>query len=163
MQTTLEQPVAVTDELADLDRYMARGGSIQALMDIAEDDLDILYSYGNQLFARTDYAGAQPYYLLLTRLNQWHAPYWLALGLAHQRLGQHLDALAAFVQAGTLQLADPYPPYYAGLSHLLRGETGHAARAFNGALCRCASHAIYAGLREEVQRQADLCTKEATR
>ncbi|WP_395755148.1 SycD/LcrH family type III secretion system chaperone [Edwardsiella ictaluri] len=148
------------DDLATLHGFFNQGGTLQALMNIAPDDLDHVYSYACQLFDAEDYADAKRFYLLLTRLSHWQYEYWLSLGLCCQRLEEHEQAVSCFGQAGLLRLDDPQPAYLAGLSYRQIGQTALAAKAFSAALKWCAARPQHQAIKEEILRQLTPLTEE---
>lgn len=158
MQTTQDTPASQETLL----NYFDGGGTLQEMLGIDPLHLDQLYGYANQRYEQGDYHVAKRYYGLLCAYCHWQADYWLALGLACQRLGEHVEALAAFGRAGTLQLADPYAPFYAAISHQLRGEAAQADKALAAALLRCGDQSRHAELKQEIVRHtsSSAITKE---
>ncbi|MDE1712311.1 MULTISPECIES: SycD/LcrH family type III secretion system chaperone [Chromobacterium] len=148
------------DDLDTVRDFFNQGGTLQALVNLDPADLDSVYSYACQLFDAGDYAGAKRFYLMLARLSHWQFDYWLALGLACQRLSEHEEAVFSFGQAGLLRLDDPRPAYLAGLSHQLAGHPEQAGKAFAAALKWCASKPEHAAIKAEVLRQAALLPQE---
>ena len=152
--------MSVQHDLDTVRDFFNQGGTLQALLSLAPDDLDRVYAYACQLFDAGDYAGAKRFYLLLARLSHWQFDYWLALGLCCQRLNEHEEAVFCFGQAGLLRLDDPRPAYLAGLSHQLIGHTAYARKAFAAALKWCAAKPEHAALKAEVLNQAALVPQE---
>ncbi|PHV11476.1 SycD/LcrH family type III secretion system chaperone [Chitinimonas sp. BJB300] len=141
------------DDFDTLRDFLAQGGTLQALVDIDPADLDKLYAYACQLFDAGDYEAAKRFYLMLARLSHWQFDYWLALGLACQRLNEHEEALFSFGQAGLLRLDDPRPPYLSALSYQLTNRSEHAQKAFTAASRCCGSKPEYAAFKAELLRE----------
>ncbi|MBC8654962.1 CesD/SycD/LcrH family type III secretion system chaperone [Providencia vermicola] len=91
----------------NLQHFLARGGSLKLIAGLDSQQLERLYAYANQLFNANDFSAARNIYYLLTCLEQWNPENLLALGLCHQRLGEHENAINNFVRAGTIKIDDP--------------------------------------------------------
>lgn len=115
-------------------QFYAQGGSLSLLLDMPKEKLDKIYLYANQLFQKKSFHIAKKFYFLLTQLDQWGFDYWLALGLCHQRLNEHEQAVSCFLQAGLILLSDPRPSCYAGISYECLGNTDYAHQAFRAAM-----------------------------
>jgi secretion system chaperone SscA len=148
---------AARDEQAVLREFFSRGGSVRMLTDVDERDLELLYAHATALFDANEFAGARNHYLLLSRLDHWNFDYWFALGLCHQRLGEHADAILSMSRAAMIRLDDPRPPFFTGVSCRLLGNADSARKAFEAALQWCGQLPQHAALRESAEEQLALC------
>ncbi|MGC0154706.1 SycD/LcrH family type III secretion system chaperone [Chromobacterium vaccinii] len=123
--------------------FFARGGSLRLLADIQGEDLESLYGYARQLFDGGDIAAARNVYQLLSTLDHWNFDYLLALGLCHQRLGEHNEAVVCFGRAGMIKVDDPRAAFFAGISYRLDGNAEYAGKAFNAAINWCGDQIDY--------------------
>ena len=137
--------------------FFSRGGTVQALLGIDSKHMDTVFYYARILFNSGDYIRAKKYCNMLTKLSHWQYEYWLLYGAVCSKLKDYEEALLCFQQAGLLRLSSPYPPYQAGLIHLITGSC-EAEKCFQAALMRCADNEEFRTLRgfiEEhfIQRQ----------
>ena len=135
----MTQPVCRVgqDDHEVLQHFFARGGSIRMLADVRQNDIDQLYAYATQLFNAGEMEAACNVYHLLVRIDHWNFDSWLALGLCHQRLGLHVEAISSFGRAGLIKADDPRSAYFAGISHSLLGHFECARKALNAAIKWC--------------------------
>lgn len=143
-----------------LRRFFASGGAVRMLADIRLDDMDHLYAYATQLFEADEFKGARNLYFLLAQLDQWNSDYWLGLGLCHQRLMQHEDALFCFSRAGMIKIDDPRASFFAGISYQIVGNQSYARKALNASIKWCGQHAQYVTLRQSAEQLLACCAQE---
>ncbi|MEG3130499.1 CesD/SycD/LcrH family type III secretion system chaperone [Pantoea cypripedii] len=117
-----------------LEEFLQSGGSLHLLSGIAQDDLDEMESYASQLFASSEFSESRNIYLILSTLDHWNIEYMLGLGLCHQRLGDHRDALHCFSRVGIRTIEDPRAAFFSGLSLRLMGADEAAQKAFHSAV-----------------------------
>jgi secretion system chaperone SscA len=148
----MTQPVSCAgqDDHEVLQHFFVRGGSIRMLADIKQNDIDQLYAYATQLFDAGEIEVARNVYSMLVRIDHWNFDCWLALGLCHQRLGLHEEAVVSFGRAGMIKIDDPRSAYFAGISHSVIGNTEFARKAFNAAIKWCNQNPEH----ETIQRSA---------
>lgn len=146
--------------LMALEGYLENGGSMRELFGIDRVDLEILYAYGCQRYRQGDYEGARQVLLALASIDPHAFRYWLALGLALQKIQRHDEALCCFARAATLRLSDPRSSFFAGVSFQLLGDMAHAREAFEAAVKGCGGQEAYGHLRQqaELALQAVLAT-----
>ncbi|CAK7070490.1 MULTISPECIES: SycD/LcrH family type III secretion system chaperone [Providencia] len=136
----------------NLQHFLARGGSLKLIAGLDSQQLERLYAYANQLFNANDFSAARNIYYLLTCLEQWNPENLLALGLCHQRLGEHENAINNFVRAGTIKIDDPRPAFFTGLSYHLLGNTEYANKAFHAAIRWCNDLKEYQEIKQSAQK-----------
>ncbi|AAQ60248.1 MULTISPECIES: SycD/LcrH family type III secretion system chaperone [Chromobacterium] len=139
------QPEQTDDELYR--HFFSRGGSLRLLADIQGEDLESLYGYAKQLFDGGEIAAARNVYQLLSTLDHWNFDYLLALGLCHQRLGAHNEAVVCFGRAGLIKVDDPRAAFYAGISYRLDGNAEYASKAFKAAINWCGEQIDYQAIK----------------
>lgn len=142
-------PVANNDQL---EQFFAQGGALRMLSATSAEDLAQLASYASQLFAAGDYAAARNIYVLLTTLDHRNHEYLLGLGLCHQRLNAHHDALDCFTRAGVNRVADPRAAFFAGLSLRLLGCESQAHKAFKAAVMTSGQQTEFQEIKESAKR-----------
>ena len=145
----METPDAVTMDIVA--RCMASGVSLRFLNDTSPDTLDTLYAYAYQRHAEGEIAEAQRLFYLLVLYDQLNVDYLLALGLCHQRLGEHEVALTYFSRAGMLQVTNPWPSYHAAVSYQRLGEWEWARKAARASLRWCGAREPYQALAASVR------------
>jgi len=150
------------DDQAVLRAFFARGGSVQMLTGIEASDLDLLYAHACALFDAQEFAAARNHYLLLSRLDHWNFDYWFSLGLCHQRLAEHAQAVLAFGRAAQVRVDDPRPPYFTGISCRLLGHDESARKAFAAAIRWCDGHPEHEALRQSAADQLSACEHKET-
>jgi secretion system chaperone SscA len=141
----------------ELNDFLANGGSMRALANMSQEDLDQLYGYAYSLKQAGDYAGARNVFYLLTWADHWNFDYWLGLGICCQHLGQHEEALMCFHHSGVLKVSDPRSSYLAGLSYQLIGNPDKAKTAFTASQIWCERKPEYAQLKTQVEQAARMC------
>lgn len=140
------------EEIDDvLPKFFSRGGSLRMLTDIAEQDLAQIYSYACQLFSEGDFAAARNFYQLLSTLDHWNFDYLLGLGLCHQRLSVHGDAITCFARAGVINVEDPRAAFFAGISYRMIGHEDGAKKAFHAAIRWCGEQPNYQDIKDSAE------------
>lgn len=145
-----------------LPQFFARGGALRMLADIQIQDLQQLYGYANQLFQGGEIAAAKNFYYLLSCMDHWNFDYQLALGLCHQRLSEHEQAIACFSRAGMIKVDDPRAAFFAGLSYQMHGNTEYANKALRAAITWCGVQVEYQPLRDSALKIMAQCQQETS-
>ena len=148
----METPEFVAMDIAA--RCMASGVSLRFLNDTSPDTLDTLYAYAYQRHAEGEIVEAQRLFYLLVLYDQLNVDYLLALGLCHQRLGEHEVALTYFSRAGMLHVTNPWPSYHAAVSYQRLGDWEWARKAVRASLRWCGAREPYQALAVRVQELA---------
>lgn len=143
-----------------LQRFFSRGGSLRMLTDIDDQDLVQLYSYAGQLFAAGEFVASRNFYQLLSTFDHWNYDYLLGLGLSHQRLSAHEEAISCFARAGMITIDDPRAAFFAGLSYRLVGNEAYARKAFNAAIMWCGEQSHYQEIKGNAERMLTATTEE---
>ncbi|RKT98650.1 CesD/SycD/LcrH family type III secretion system chaperone [Burkholderia sp. Nafp2/4-1b] len=155
----VDQTVSDEDH-AVLKRFFSAGGSLRMLVDVERRDLDTLYAYATQLLDAGELRAAENFLLMLVRVDHWNFDYWFVLGLCHQRLAKHDEAIFCFSRAATVRVDDPRASYHAGVSYRLLGNIEYAAKAFRAAVDWCGERREYLDLRANASRQLAQCKRE---
>lgn len=155
--TTLETP---PDDQTVLRDFFGMGGSVRMLTGVDEGDLALLYAHATALFDANEFAAARNHYLLLSRLDHWNFDYWLALGLCHQRLSEHADAILCFAKAALIVVDDPRPPFFTGVSCRALRSDESARKAFTAAIKWCGQQPQHAVLRQNAEEQLAFCSSK---
>lgn len=140
------------ETLVRFEAYMAGGGSLRQLFHIDPLDLEVLYAYGCKRYREGDYEGARQIYLALVTIDPRAFDYWLALGLAMQKMQRHDEAIACFARTAKMRLFDPRSSFFAGVSFQLQGDLEHAREAFGAAIKWCGRQQEYRELREQAEQ-----------
>lgn len=136
----------------NMQHFLARGGSLKLIAGLNSQQLARLYAYANQLFDTHNFSAAHNIYHLLSCFDQWEPEYLIALGLCHQRLGNHEDAINHFSRAGVIKIDDPRPSFFAGLSYHLLGNATYSNKAFNAAIGWCGDLPEYQEIKQSAQK-----------
>jgi secretion system chaperone SscA len=143
-----------------LQQFFASGGSIRMLADVDPNDLDTVFAYASQLFEAGDFATARNFYFMLARIDHWHFDYWFWLGICHQRLGQHDEAIFCLSRAGMIRVDDPRASYHAGISYRIAGNLVYARKAFHAARNWCGEQPDYRALKANIEQHLAQCDQE---
>ena len=143
-----------------LQRFFASGGSIRMLADVDRRDMNTLFAYATQLFDAGDLNAAHKFFFMLARLDHWNFDYWFSLGLCYQRLAQHDEAIFCFSRAGMINVDDPRPACFAGISYRLVGNVEYAIKAFRAALNWCGDRDAYRDIKVNALQQLANCERE---
>ncbi|RQR48097.1 CesD/SycD/LcrH family type III secretion system chaperone [Burkholderia sp. Bp9126] len=148
------------DDHEVLERFFGAGGSIRMLADIAQSDMDKLFSYATQLFDAGEPRAACNFLMMLARIDHWNFDYWFMLGLSYQHLAQHEEAIFCFSRAGMIRIDDPRASFRAGISYRLVGNLDYAIKAFRAALKWCGDRDTWRDIKAGVMEQLAHCERE---
>lgn len=84
------------EQTAELQHYFKEGGTWQTLLDLKNDEIEMMYVTGCQLYRNGELEKASACFTALTQLNPYNATYWVALGAASQQRKAYEDALACY-------------------------------------------------------------------
>lgn len=159
--SAVNNKISSTDEFDDvLPKFFSQGGSLRMLTDIAEPDLAQIYSYACQLFSEGDFPAARNFYQLLSTFDHWNFDYLLGLGLCHQRLSAHGEAITCFARAGMINVEDPRAAFFAGISYRMIGHEDGASKAFHAAIKWCGEQAHYQEIKDSAEDMLNKYTEK---
>jgi type III secretion system low calcium response chaperone LcrH/SycD len=127
LERALPSAVEIPDDMAL--RFLDSGEELYSLQGLTEEDLEALYTLGNNLYEAQTYGEAREIFEQLCLLNGSDPRFWFALGCSLQPLGRHEEALAAFAMAQSHEEENPLPAYQAYECHLALGDIATAAKA----------------------------------
>ena len=123
-----------------IEKFFRRGGTTKDLVDVNQEDLNILYRYGNQLREYNDFQVAKGIFYLLMQIDQWSFDYIFSLGMCCQKLKEYEEAIFCFGRAGIIKIDDPRCPYYAGNNYSSLGNREYAIKSYKAAIRVCDCH-----------------------
>ncbi|KAB7897030.1 CesD/SycD/LcrH family type III secretion system chaperone [Rouxiella sp. S1S-2] len=135
-----------------LQHFFTRGGSLRMISDVADEDLQSLEAYASQLFSSSNFGAARNIYLLLSTLDHWNIEYLLALGLCHQRLKDHGEAISCFTRVATLKIDDPRSAFFTALSLQYMGCEEQSVKALNASIMWCGEQTQYQAIKDSAKR-----------
>lgn len=99
--------------LHNLTKSLSGNVSLKQLWSVPEDLIDEYYTIASNFFKKKHYHDAADAFLFLTVLDPYNSFYWIGLGMAEHRCGNHDMSLRAFSTAVLMDIDNPTPHLYA--------------------------------------------------
>ncbi|OCA60720.1 CesD/SycD/LcrH family type III secretion system chaperone [Aeromonas piscicola] len=118
---------------AELEAFMADGGTLAMLQDISSDTLEQLYSLAFGQYQAGKWEDAHKIFQALCMLDHYQPRYFLGLGACRQAMGEFETAVQSYSFGAMLDLKDPRFPFHAAECRLQQGDLNGAESGFHSA------------------------------
>lgn len=148
-----------------VENFLATGGTLGEIRGLDRQDFETLYSVGYNLYNQGKYAAAENLFKFLCFYDHLEKKNWMGLGSCRQMRKDFDGAIQAYSFLALLDVANPYPPLYAGDCYLTLGKLEEAESGFFAAIHWADDKPEYkaARSRAEVLLQAVKTKREARR
>lgn len=98
---------------AVLSRDESQARNLQEIFQLSDETMNVFYATSQELFEEEEYQDAADTLFALNLLDPLNHTYWLALGIAEQKLYNYTTALQSFAMASLLDIEAHLPHMYA--------------------------------------------------
>ncbi|WP_421224627.1 SycD/LcrH family type III secretion system chaperone [Aeromonas jandaei] len=130
----MQTDITLTPEYeAELESFLADGGTIAMLKDISGDTLEQLYALAFGQYQSGKWQDAHKIFQALCMLDHYEPRYFLGLGACRQAMGEYETAVQSYSFGAMLDLKDPRFPFHAAECRLQQGDLTGAESGFHSA------------------------------
>lgn len=143
-----------------LQKELAKGKSLQEILEIPEATMLNLYKAACHLFENHHYVEAADAFLFLISLNGHSPDYWIGLGMATQMYGDFEAAIDAYEMAAVYQIENPIPYFYLAKCLFAMHKKQSAIQAFEISIEYAAEIPAYQELKAQAITALQLLQKQ---
>ena len=145
-------PQELSSQIAEL---LANGGTLGSVFDYEDQDYEVLYALGHNLYAQARYLDAMRVFGYLVMCDHMEKRFMNAFASSLQMLGSHKDAIKYYSLASVMDMSDPLPTFHTAECMLAIGMAEEAREALGYVLLQSKDEP-YAELRQRAQAMLDL-------
>ncbi|MGL4249416.1 MAG: SycD/LcrH family type III secretion system chaperone [Aeromonas sp.] len=131
---------------AELEAFLADGGTLAMLKDISGDTLEQLYALAFGQYQAGKWQEAHKIFQALCMLDHYEPRYFLGLGACRQALGEYETAVQSYSFGAMLDLKDARFPFHAAECRLRQDDLTGAESGFHSAHLLASSDPLLAEL-----------------
>lgn len=151
-------PQELSSQIAEL---LANGGTLGSVFDYEDQDYEVLYALGHNLYAQARYLDAMRVFGYLVMCDHMEKRFMNAFASSLQMLKSYKDAIKYYSLASVMDMGDPLPTYHTAECMIALGLRQEAREAL-GYVLRQSGAPQYAELRQRAQATLDLLGGPAT-
>jgi type III secretion system low calcium response chaperone LcrH/SycD len=152
---------AVLDKLPEqIAELLSHGGTLGAAYDYTDQDYELLYALGHQLYSQARYEEAMKTFSFLVMHNHLDKRFMNALASSHQMLKSYLEAVKYYSLASLMDMSDPLPTFHTAECFIALGQTADAKEALQFVIAQCKTP-DRAALQERAQAVLELLNRAA--
>lgn len=118
----------ISDKLVEL---FSTGMTIGEIYDYTEEDYEVVYTLGHNLYNQGRYLDAMKTFSFLVMHNQFERRFYNAMASSLQMLNMYKDAIQFYSMASIMDLTDPKPTYHTAECMIPLGMYAEARQALD--------------------------------
>lgn len=149
-QISSESAKEISESLTDIIKgALASGNSVKSALNISDDALEGIYSYGYNLYNQGRYQDSSYIFRFLSMIDYQKVKYLVGLAACLHQLEDYFDAIPLYMLAGQLDPENPLPFFHASDCFIKLNQLESAVAALDLCLMHAGDNEKYTAVKEK--------------